>query len=119
MYQFGDVMFNHLSEDWTKFGYKWCIKIKMLKHLFISLATYWNENVTTLWKNKNKNINDHNPLDQNVATITISNGYINLWWFYTNGEHLLIPNNNFGHNWMVKSLVLFKDPLLHQSSNPF
>ncbi len=83
------------------------------------MATYWNENVTTLWKNQKTNINDHNPLDQNRTTIIISNGYINLWWFYTNGEHLLIPNNNFGQNWMVKSLVLFKDPLLHQSSNPF
>jgi hypothetical protein len=32
---------------------------------------------------------------------------------------LLIPKNHFGHNWMVKFLVLFKDSLLHQSSNPF
>jgi hypothetical protein len=50
----------------------------MLKHVFILLATYWNENVTTLWKNQKPNINEHNPLDQKGATRTISNGYTNL-----------------------------------------
>jgi hypothetical protein len=50
----------------------------MLKQLFILLATYWNENVTTLCKNQKPNINDHNPLDQKGTTITISNGYTNL-----------------------------------------
>jgi hypothetical protein len=51
----------------------------MLKQLFILFATYWNENMTTLCQNQKPNINDHNPLDQKRATITINNGYTNLW----------------------------------------
>lgn len=73
----------HPWEDLIKFGYKRYIKIKMVKQPSILLATYWNKNVTTLWKNQKPIINDHNLLNQKVATLNINIGYLH--WTKKNG----------------------------------